>query len=447
QQHFTPTTLTQSTTGKPINDFVRIFAKVKSTGKVSLETLNQLAERGVPIYAALGTQLGKSRTEMLSMISKGKIGFSDLDGALRSVATGAGVFAGGMQAQSESAAGLWSTLVDNLKFALREFGGLVMSAFNFKGLMKQGIGFFQTLKAGIASARPAFIATAAVVQSAFKAVWEVVSVTFEAIGSALGATGGDFMRTFVEMAAVASFAFKNWPTIAELAFTNIALFLVGLGADFLHLFTVRIPAIMGIFGTVMTSTFRTVGDFVGTVFGNMLTNIRNTMRAIWDFIASGGTAPLKLAWQPLTDGFRATVAEIPDIPDRALTDLERTLAADSERLGAALSTGLADEIAANMEMLNDFQSTRIEPAMVESVTADAITAEEAATPDTTGKKRTNFVVDSLERGSEEALNAIFANQGGDKTAEQSLKEQKQQTKALKKIAAQPTFTLNVAGVP
>jgi hypothetical protein len=64
-----------------------------------------------------------------------------------------------------------------------------------------------------------------------------------------------------------------------------------------------------------------------------------------------------------------------------------------------------------------------------------------------GKKRTNFVVDSLERGSEEALNAIFANQGSDKTAEQSLKEQKQQTKALKKIAAQPTFTLNVAGVP
>ena len=112
-----------------------------------------------------------------------------------------------------------------------------------------------------------------------------------------------------------------------------------------------------------------------------------------------------------------------------------------------MSSGLADEISANMEMLNDFQSTRIEPANVESVMADAIKPEEGATPDTKGKKRTNFVVDSLERGSEEALNAIFANQGSDKTAEQSLKEQQQQTKALKKIAAQPTFTLNVAGVP
>ncbi len=431
-------------TGKPIGDFVRIFAKVKSTGKVSLETLNQLAERGVPIYGALQSQMGVSRTEMLKLIGQGKVGFAELDGAVKSVSEGSGVFAGGMKAQSESISGLFSTIKDNVGFAMRSLGAEVMLAFDFKGMMKRGILLFQSLKAGIESARPAFTATAIVIKSAFAAVWEVVSVVFSSIGSAMGATGGSFLTTFVEMATIASWAFSNWPTLAELAFVNLQLFVVQAGASFVHFFAVQIPAYLAYFGDNWKGLLSDAMANALTFFENLGSNIASAMTAIWDFIASGGTADFELAFKPLTDGFISTVKEMPEIAAREIGALEASLTAQSEGLGAAVSSGLGDAIATAMEDLNTFQNTKVETPELQDQNADPIGG--ADNPATAGKKRTNFVVDSLNRGSEEAFDAIFSAQGGDdKVAKDQLKEQKQTNKHLKKMAGQPKIELNVAG--
>jgi len=431
-------------TGKPIGDFVRIFAKVKSTGKVSLESLNQLAERGVPIYTALTSTLGVTRTEMLDMVSKGKLGFTELDAALKSTATGSGVFAGGMAAQSQTVAGLFSTLKDNVGFAMRELGGELMHAFNFKGLMANGITMFQSLKAGIASMRPAFMATATVVKAAFGAVWEVITVVFNGISSALGVTGGNFMATFMEWAAVATWAFKEWPNIAQLAFTNVSLWLVQAGADFKHLFTGVMPALFTWFGSNWGDLFTTAFDFVTTVFINLGQNIRNAMSAIWDFISSGGTSSLSMAWTPLTEGFKNTIKELPDIPDRAVGELEKSLAAQSENLAGALGNSLAAEIDNNMAMLRDFQSQTVTTPELEPVTG----TNDATVDDTTSGKstRTDFSVASLDRGSEAALKAIFAaNNRGDKTPEKQLAVQKQMAGHLQTLANREPIQLGVAG--
>ncbi len=114
-------------------------------------------------------------------------------------------------------------------------------------------------------------------------------------------------------------------------------------------------------------------------------------------------------------------------------------------MGSALSTGLAEEINGALSKLDEFNNAKTEAA--ESVTADGIQTEED-TPDTAktqGNKRTNFLVDSLDKGSEAALNAIFSAQGGDKVADKTLSEAKKQTAELKKISAQPAFVLQVAG--
>jgi tape measure domain-containing protein len=385
-------------TGKPIGDFVRIFAKVKATGKVSLETLNQLAERGVPIYTALQQQLGMSREKMLEMISKGKVGFTELNGALTATASGAGVFAGGMAAQSQTVSGLFSTLKDNVGFAMRELGTEIIGAFDFKGLMASGITMFQSLKAGIASARPAFIATATVVKAAFGAVWEVVSVTFNGITAALGLTGGNFMSTFMEGAAVATWAFKQWPNIAQLAFTNVGLWLVQVGAEFVHLFTGVLPALFTWFGSNWKDLFFTAFDLVTTVFINLGRNVRNAMTAIWDFIASGGTASLSIAWTPLTEGFANTISELPNIPDRAIGELERNLISQSDSLANALGSSLAAEIDNNMRILDEFQSQTVETPAIPGITADTDAVVDGDGTGDKKKTRTSFAVDSLDRG-------------------------------------------------
>lgn len=432
-------------TGKPIGDFVRIFAKVKSTGKVSLETLNQLAERGVPIYGALQSQMGVSRTEMLKLIGQGKVGFNELDGAIKSVSEGSGVFAGGMKAQSESISGLFSTIKDNVGFAMRSLGVEVMGAFDFKGLMKRGIVMFQSLKAGIESARPAFIATATVIKSAFAAVWEVVTVVFSSITSALFGTGGDFLKTFVEMATIASWAFSNWPTLAELAFVNLQLFLVQAAGAFMHFFSVQIPAYLAYFADNWQGLFSDAMVNALTFFENLGANIATAMTAIWDFIASGGTADFELAFKPLTDGFISTVREMPEIAEREIGALEASLTAQSEGLGAAVSGGLGEAIATAMTDLNDFRSAKVETPTLEDQAADPIGGGGDDTANA-GKTRSNFVVDSLNRGSEEAFNAIFSAQGGeDKVQKDQLKVQKETAKATKKMANKPQIVLNVAG--
>jgi tape measure domain-containing protein len=436
-------------TGKPIGDFVKIFAKVKATGKVSLESLNQLAERGVPIYSALQKELGVSRAEMLKMISQGKVGFQQMNAAIESTATGSGVFAGGMAAQSQSVSGLFSTLKDNVGFAMRQLGQEIMEAFDFKGLMATGIEMFQSLKAGIASAKPAFMATAAVVKAAFGAVWEVVTAVFNGITSALGLTGGNFMESFMKWSAIAVWAFKSWPDIAQLAFVKLQLWLVQAGANFAHLFTGVLPALFSWFTENWSSIFLDAAAFVGVVFTNIGKNIKDAMAAIWSWIASGGTKELEFAFTPLLDGFGTAITKLPDIPERAVGQLETKLQKESDNLGKALGGSMQEEIDKNMQKLDDFRNQEVETPTIDDSTVDADQTVDD-TGDTGGGDKKGFAA-SLDKGSAAALQTIF-NAGQN----QKDKQQAEATKAAKQMAADmremkntvkniPVIELGVAG--
>ena len=392
-------------TGKPIGDFVAIFAKVRSTGKLGLEELQGLAKRGVPIYTALQEQLGVSREEMLKMISAGELGFDNLNRALISLTEGQGVFAGGSAAAAQTINGLWSTLKDNVSFAARELGMNIIEAFDFRTLLNNGIALFQSLRKGIADAMPAFTAVAIVVKAAFAAVWEVITVTFSSIAAALGMTGGDWMTSFVTWAAVAAFAFKAWPDIAQLAFTKLQLWIVQTGANFAHLFTGVLPGLLSWFGDNWADVFFTAFDYVSTIFINLGQNIRNAMTAIWNFIASGGTKSLEIAWTPLTEGFHNSLKELPDIPARAIGPLEKALQEESDRLGSALTTGLEKEIESNLDMLDEFrkkQANATKPEIGPTALPDATVSENTA-----GK--TFDAAGAIEKGSQEAFSVIFAN--------------------------------------
>lgn len=449
-------------TGKPINDFVRIFAKVKSTGKVSLETLNQLAERGVPIYSALAQTLGVSREEMLDMISKGKVGFNDLDAALKSTATGAGVFAGGMAAQSQTISGLFSTLKDNVGFAMRELGQELARAFDFKSMLADGITFFQNMRQSISQLTPMFVALANATKAAFGAIAEVASVTGQSVSSSFGAAKMDVTQFFTDMLTVASFAFKNWPDLAMLAFTNMELVAVRSFNQIIHFLTVILPETARWFADNWRDIFVTIGEYTKTVFMNLAGNIMNTMKAVWDYI-SGNSQTLEFAWKPLTEGFKSTVKELPDIPDRAISDLEKSLTAESEALGKKMNDALANEFLQNMQKSQQIQLEKMQAAM-DTGAAGAMPDQQADTG--TGSNATASTTDTsqvaaLTKGSKEAFDAInrFRMQGdGDKKTEEkktaanterTAKAAEKSAIALEKIAGSvtsPQFAFQVGGL-
>lgn len=68
--------------GVPMADMGAIYNKVASQGKAQNDVLQQVAERGIPIYQALGEQMGMTAEEVFDAASKGKIGFRDFEAAM-----------------------------------------------------------------------------------------------------------------------------------------------------------------------------------------------------------------------------------------------------------------------------------------------------------------------------------------------------------------------------
>ncbi|MGO2634431.1 MAG: peptidoglycan DD-metalloendopeptidase family protein [Galactobacter sp.] len=61
-----------------------IYNRVASNGKASNAELQQVADRGIPIYKALGDQLGLTSSEVFDLASKGKINFAQFNDAMTS---------------------------------------------------------------------------------------------------------------------------------------------------------------------------------------------------------------------------------------------------------------------------------------------------------------------------------------------------------------------------
>lgn len=84
------------------------LGRMKSTGKVTMEYLNPLLERGIPVWDYLAAASGKTNKEVQEMVSKGLVPGEKAAAALADY-MGAD-FAGSMEKQAKTYAGLTSTL-------------------------------------------------------------------------------------------------------------------------------------------------------------------------------------------------------------------------------------------------------------------------------------------------------------------------------------------------
>jgi tape measure domain-containing protein len=72
--------------GSSMEEMGAIYNKVASTGKAQNDVLAQVADRGIPIYQALGKQLGVTADEVFKMASDGKINFEQFEKAMTDAA-------------------------------------------------------------------------------------------------------------------------------------------------------------------------------------------------------------------------------------------------------------------------------------------------------------------------------------------------------------------------
>lgn len=109
-------------TGKDFNELVLIYGKAATEGKIQNDTLNQLAEAGIPVYTELARVLGVNQEEIRKLAEQGKIQFTDLQAVFTNLTSEGGRFAGLMERQSQTLGGLFSTLKSNLNNILTSIG-------------------------------------------------------------------------------------------------------------------------------------------------------------------------------------------------------------------------------------------------------------------------------------------------------------------------------------
>lgn len=100
-------------TGKDFNELAVMYGKMKSAGFAQNDSLNQMAEAGIPIFQQLSQIMGKSVGEVRKLAEDG-LDVKLIEKAFQNVTTEGGLFFNMMDAQSKSTAGQWSTLVSQI---------------------------------------------------------------------------------------------------------------------------------------------------------------------------------------------------------------------------------------------------------------------------------------------------------------------------------------------
>ena len=114
----------------PLGDIAEIYGKAKNQGRLFAEDINQLQGRGIPVMRELARQFGVTEAEVKKMVESGKVGFPDVQKAFESMTGSGGDFNGMMQQISQTTAGKFSTLVDNVKLLATAIGRILLPVAN-----------------------------------------------------------------------------------------------------------------------------------------------------------------------------------------------------------------------------------------------------------------------------------------------------------------------------
>lgn len=184
--------------GSTLEDMAAIFGKAKAKGKAMTEELLQLSDRGIPVIDVLAKQMKVPKQAIFDLASKGKISFDILAKAMESMTQDGGIFANQMEKQSQTLAGKFSTLKDNIFIALGEIGDIMVKTF----FVKEGMdGFTAWIQETIASFKEFAKANPILTKVAFvvAAVAAVAGPALIAIG--LMASGFGALATGASLAA------------------------------------------------------------------------------------------------------------------------------------------------------------------------------------------------------------------------------------------------------
>lgn len=269
---------TASIAGSSLSEMGTIFNTVQTKGKAYTLQLNQLAQRGIPIYQWLADELGVTQQALSDMVAGGEIDAATYQKVIQEHIGGAAQKAGSTVRGS----------FENMKAAMGRFGAAILEPGFQKlpGLLASLTGAFDGLGE---SAKKMSTAIANTIFS------DTAADTFRNLGAALSPIGpmlGEIVQAFAKAAGAIGFA--AWSTfLGALQGVSSVLSLIGPAISAVTgfmkdnqtavtaLFTAwmalkLLPAVAGRLGGAVTSLTGSVTNGTGAVrgFGQQITNMQ-----------------------------------------------------------------------------------------------------------------------------------------------------------------------------
>lgn len=311
-----------SALGIPLGEMSDLYGKMKVSGKITMEDMNQMAGRGIPIYGELAKQLGVGEGEIRGLVESGKIGFPQVEQAIEGMTSKGGMFAGMMDAQSRSFEGLWGTLKDGVTQVFATaltplFNWLVTSVLptaiemvnRFTAGFAEGglLGGIKALFAGVGESMGGFMAGVQAIMPVFQAIWDtlttIVSTAVETIKPII-ASITDWVRSHWD--EISSLTSTIWETIKLVITTALELIKVvvttalGLIKSFWTAHGDEVMAVVTVIWDLIKNAIETVMGVIQGLMKTIMALIHGDWQGAWDAIKSIG--------QTIWDGIKSSAS-------------------------------------------------------------------------------------------------------------------------------------------
>lgn len=98
--------------GSSLSEMAYLYGTLRTQGRAFSKDIYQFTGRGVPIIKELAKQFGVADSQVMKLVEDGKVGFAQVEKAMRSMTSEGGQFSGMMQEQSKTLLGQTSNLAD-----------------------------------------------------------------------------------------------------------------------------------------------------------------------------------------------------------------------------------------------------------------------------------------------------------------------------------------------
>lgn len=123
-----------------------VFGQIASTGRLMGQDLLQLINAGFNPLQEISKRTGESMADLKKRMEDGNIGFQEVRQAFADATSEGGKFYQMNEKQSQTVAGLWSTLKDNILLSLKDIMDGAFQAFDLKGALANAISAVQTFR-------------------------------------------------------------------------------------------------------------------------------------------------------------------------------------------------------------------------------------------------------------------------------------------------------------